>query len=254
MSAMHAIYRDLQAFLATCFDDEELRQLAFSAFSDDEIYASLPGAGASRRELAFELTTLLVKHHTAPPPDLWTYLLEARPRRHAEVSRLRAAFGGPATTPAPDPLALPTQQTPDPELYSRLPTRRRGRCDLLECQHPVDDATADPFALLRPGLVNGLRREFWLEWTPDSLALHTVPTLYRAAQRMPVQLLLRLPLHAQSFVYYPLGRDGRDGRDAIAPTIYRFHIEQWDRGARRVTLAAACGRRWRIDLHEMTGG
>ena len=256
MSAMHAMYRDLQTFLATCFDDEELRQLAFSAFPDDEIYASLPGAGASRRDLAFELTTLLAKHHPAPPPDLWTYLLQTRPRRHAELSRLRAAFDAPAPTPpAHTPLATPTAPASDPELYSRLPSRR-GRCDLLACPHPIQDATADPFALLRPGLVNGLRREFWLEWTAHSLVIHTVPTLYRERQQMPPQLPLPLPLplDAPSFVYYPLGRAGRDGHDAIAPTLYRFHIERWDRGARRLTLATACGRRWHIELHEMTGG
>jgi hypothetical protein len=94
MPDTHESYRHLSAFLEAGFDDEELRRLAFAAFCGDEIHTSISGAGASRRELAFDIVMLLSQHYGEPPASLWSYLYAERPHRRPEIARIHLAFGG----------------------------------------------------------------------------------------------------------------------------------------------------------------
>jgi hypothetical protein len=142
MSHMHESYLALDELLQTCFDDEELRRLAFAAFPDAELYNALPGAGASRSEVALDLVLEIQKRYTAPPTSLWSYLYEERPHRRAEIEQLERRF-----VPAPQP-ATPACPTPPQRPVARgeyvLQWTADGLalCPTAACQSPLPQIVA----------------------------------------------------------------------------------------------------------------
>ena len=254
----------LLTFLETSYGDGELRTLVLMVFPDDELLPSLPGGGASPRDLASCIVVAILRRYGSPPDRFWAYLHKTRGYRKSALVAIQLGFGGPepdlavVSVPALEEAAVPVPAQPiGRELHSILPVHTpRGSFDLLRCPRPsianVDEAQ-DPFALLRPGMVNGMAREFLLQWTHHDLALRAIPTLYRSGERMAQRVELEPPLQTTDFSYYPLGRNCY-ARTAVRPTVYRFVIERWDSCARSVTLTAGCGLRWRIDLQRTTGG
>jgi len=249
----------LLSFLETSYGDGELRTLVLMVFPDDELLPSLPGFGASPRDLASCIVSAILHRYASPPDRFWAYLHRTRGCRKSALVAMQLGFGG----PPPDLPVVPVFPTleeavvpaPAPplgrELHSILPANTpRGSFDLLRCPRPSTanlDEAQDPFDLLRPGMVNGMAREFLLHWTHNDLALRAIPTLYRGGERMAPRVELQPPLQSADFSYYPLGRN-RYAPTAVRPTVYGFVIEQWDRCARSITLTAGCGLRWRIDL------
>lgn len=255
----------LLTFLETSYGDGELRTLVLMVFPDDALLPSLPGGGASPRDLASCIVLAILHRYGSPPDRFWAYLHKTRGCRKSALVTLQLGFGGPApdlavvsVIPALEEAAVPAPAQPiGRELHSIVPGNTpRGSFDLLRCPRPsaadVDEAQ-DPFALLRPGIVNGMARELLLQWTPHELTLRAIPTLYRSGERMAPRVDLQPPLRSTDFSYYPLGRNSY-ARTAVRPTVYRFVVERWDRDARSVTLTAGCGLRWRIDLSRTPGG
>lgn len=243
---------DLQRFLETSYGDIELRTLVFDVFGDSPaMHASVPGSGASVQELALHIAVNLPRHYERPPAALWAHLLRTRGHRAAEIRQMGAAFGVDLETlevPAPASSPTPARDAPPLELRSVLPIERRGSCDLLRCPRPSGEAAAEEsFAGLRPGLTNGVARLFALVWTDRELALRTTPSVFHGCQPLSPRVELPLPLYAEEFLYFPLGKEHCTRAEA-RPVLYHFTIERWDRQARSVVFTAGSGLRWRIDL------
>lgn len=261
VSPFHA----LQNLLEHSYDDGELRILAWWAFRDAEIARSLPGAGASVRDLAFHVVETANRVYSKLPPSFWQYLHTTRPGRRAEIVQLQLACGDDSCLPIAPPeltrcetIVTPTPAlTPTDELHSVLRlTTRLGTCDLLRCPRPFTttpgDPARNPFVYLQPGMVNGMDRQLVLETTAQGLALCAIPSLYRDGERLPSRIELPGPLADETFSYYPLGRNGYPG-SALTPTMYRLSVARWDRCARSITLTADSGARWRVDLQRPPG-
>ena len=144
MPDTHESYRTLKAFLEAGFDDEELRRLAFAAFCGGEIHNSISGAGASRRELAFDIVMLVSQHYGEPPTSLWSYLYAERPHRRQEIARIHRAFGG------GPPSATDDDSEHGPRSLVMVP---RTVC--------LPD---DPFIVVCPEQAETLEREYSREW------------------------------------------------------------------------------------------
>lgn len=243
---------DLQRFLETSYGDVELRALVFDVFADSPaMHTSLPGSGASVQEIALHIAVNLPRHYERPPAALWAHLLRTRSHRAAEIRQIGATFGAELAAlqlPASAVEPTPAPDAPPLELRSVLPTERRGSCDLLRCARPPGEAAAEQFfAVLRPGRTNGVTRLFTLEWTDRELTLRTTPSVFHGCQPLAPRVELALPLYAQQFLYFPLGKDHCTRAEA-RPVLYHFTIERWDRHARSVAFTAGSGLRWRIDL------
>jgi hypothetical protein len=245
---------DLQRFLETSYGDIELRTLVFAVFGDSPaMHASVPGSGASVQELALHIAVNLSRHYERPPAALWAHLLRTRGHRATEIRQIGAAFGVDlealeVTAPTSASSPTPVHGAPPLELRSVLPIERRGSCDLLRCPRPPGDAaTEESFVALRPGVTNGVARLFALEWTDRELALRTTPSVFHGCQPLAPRIELALPLYAEDFLYFPLGKDHCTRAEA-RPALYHFTIERWDRQARSVAFTARSGLRWRIDL------
>ncbi len=254
----------LEEFLEASFTDLELRNLAIEAFEDGlSLSRSLPGAGASARQLAWSIVMLIDHHHGAPPPSLWAHLHQRRRCRRAEIDRIRVQFDGePAPGAAPELPALLERARPVSPQRSGLviDARSHGSRDLLELLGPYVEAgslaggsntaaalLSEQFSQLVPGRVNGLRRSFVIAWTERVVSLHVTPSLYCEGQQMPEIITLKVPVEDAVFAFYPCGR--HDYRiETGGPRVYGVRIEAWSARRRRIVLTSPRSGEFTIEL------
>jgi hypothetical protein len=242
----------LEVFLESSFNDLELRELAMVAFDDGRLLSrSLPGTGASTRQLAYSIVTLIDHHYGTPPPSLWAHLHATRRGRREEIEQIRVQFDGGQALGVllePTPVSTTAGEEPPPTCNIIVEARPHGSRDLLELldlwvraasTSGSTNATAtmlrEHFSELRAGHVNGLPRRFVIEWTDRALNLQVTPYLYRDGQRMPAAVVVKVPVEAVTFTYYPCGR--HDFRATTGgPRAYGVRVEAWDARLRRIIL------------------
>ncbi len=256
MSFTPASMASLQELLGSLYGDTDLRTLAMLAFPDNPaIYLSLPGSGASLKELAASLVLLVARHYDRPPASLWSYLYSTRPQRAQEIDRARA-IDEPAEDRCEPPRVPPASDRDVDLLHLVVPLGGgpRGRCDLLagmailpgtspRTPHTSELAFIQRyFADLKPGRVNGLERAFILAWSEAGLNLTVTPSLSSERRIGPRNLHLPVPVSGVAHDYYPCG-SGHVRVGATRPLSYRFIVDDWSARARRVSFVEVMQRR-----------
>ncbi len=254
----------LEQFLEASFTDLELRSLAMEAFEDGlSLSRSLPGTGASARQLAWSIVMLIDHHHGAPPPSLWAHLHSQRSCRRDEIDRLRVHFDGePPSGAAPELPAVLERARPVSQQRSGvvIDARSHGSRDLLDLlgmyvgsgslaggSNTAAALLSEQFPLLTPGRVNGLRRGFVIAWTERVVSLHVTPSLYREGQQMPETITLKVPVEDAVFSFYPCGRHDLRAETG-GPRVYGVRIEAWSARRRRIVLTTAPSSEFTVDF------
>jgi len=231
----------LEALLVSLYSDAELRQLASVVFGDKSYATSLPGVGASARQLACEIVALMQRDHRDPPEKFWSYLSGTRQHRADEIDALHMYFGPrvPPSQPAQTPVPV-TSVVDGPLDGVRLGGPVSGTCDLIAV---IDVARASRgpgwFPGLAPGMVNGMRRTLVLSWTARALTIDATPSLYRAGERMPPRVVVEVPGSDKSLRYFP---DGCNGYKAVARPSRVDLLIDWDMPVRRLIVDDDAGR------------
>lgn len=238
----------LQILLEHAYGDSELRTLAIGAFPDaPDIYASIPGTGASRRDLAATLVGLMRQHYGTPPKSFWAYLTRTRAHRLADISRLEQAIAAGLDTCPDEPASQqveddgPSGGSSDASPTVRVCSPRRGSLDVICHLSALGYAGRAPgarFPDLAAGRVNGVERSFVLTWTEQRLTLVVAPSLYASGGRMQTRFDVPLPAKQVLYDYYPRGI-AHYPPGARDPLSYRFLIEAWNGSQRRLALIAA---------------
>ena len=251
-----------QGLLEALFSDTELRILARDALADGPgIQASLPGHGASARDIAAAVVLLTMHHYGRPPRSMWDYLLRVRERRASEIRAVWAAFASDSELPAEEPpVASNSGQCgavgDDSEHPLRLTERLRGTCDLVQLvtlagltRSAQADRRSGPsgFTHLVAGRVNGLPRTLVLSWTESRLGVQATPSLYRGAVRLPAVLDLPLPIHGEEFSYFPCGQHHMPAGSS-ARLRYTLTVDEWSPRRRAICLTDEARRRLPIEF------
>ncbi len=99
---MEDAQRALEKLLLSMFSADELRRLIRYLPDGDALVARLPGVNASLASLATETVVLLAREGMIDA-DFWARLEAERPRRKADIDKVREQFVGKGSVPVPVP-------------------------------------------------------------------------------------------------------------------------------------------------------
>lgn len=128
-------HKALESLLLSMFSADELRRHLRYLPGGEGVVGALPGMNASPAALAHEAVAVLARADILGDASFWASLHEARPRRVAEIERVREAFTNGAT------VAAPVAAAPATQLTLLLVTASPGLDDRLRVDHEVRSIT-----------------------------------------------------------------------------------------------------------------